>query len=154
MAVESVRSFFTERGLPDPVFQLESSGATVALAAKTIGVDPDQIAKTLAFRVKDRNILIVMSGESRVDNKKYKQFFHTKAKMLNHMEVEMVTGHPVGGLCPFGLENPLDIYLDVSIQNYEMVYPAAGSRYTALKITPQLMQELTGGIWVDVCQRG
>ncbi|AOT71012.1 YbaK/EbsC family protein [Geosporobacter ferrireducens] len=152
MAVEDVRNFFIEKGLEDPIFELSTSSATVELASKSIGVEPGRIAKTLAFRLKDKDILIVAKGDSKIDNKKYKQYFKTKAKMLTHEEVEAVTGHPVGGLCPFGLKNPLEIFLDQSIQQFDTVYPAAGSRYAALQITPDEMLRLTAGAWIDVCE--
>ena len=152
MSVDSVRSFFTERGLEDPVFSLDESGATVELASKSMGVEPDLIAKTLAFKVKDENILIVTRGDYKIDNKKYKQYFKVKAKMLEHDEVAEITGHPVGGVCPFGLKNDLKIYLDISIKDYENVYPAAGSQTTALKIAPDAIAELTHSTWIDVCK--
>ncbi|MBA1335927.1 MAG: Prolyl-tRNA editing protein [Firmicutes bacterium] len=152
MAVEDVRRYFIERGYEDPVFEMDESSATVELAAKAVGVEPGRIAKTLAFRLKDRDILIVTKGDARIDNKKFKQSFKTKAKMLSAEEVLEVTGHPVGGVCPFGLKNPLDVYLDISLKEYESVYPAAGSGNSALKITPEDMKSLTGGDWVDVCQ--
>lgn len=152
MSVASVKNFFLEKGYEDPVFKLENSGATVELAATTIGVEPDYIAKTLAFHLKDRDILIVTKGGARVDNKKYKSFFKTKARMFAHEEVENITGHPVGGVCPFGLKIPLDIYMDITIKEYSFVYPAAGSQYYALKISPEEMQRLTNAEWVDVCE--
>jgi Cys-tRNA(Pro) deacylase len=152
MSVSEVRNYFTSKGLEDPVFELDSSGATVEMASKTIGVDPALIAKTLAFRVKDKNVLIVTRGDARIDNKKYKQFFSAKAKMLEHDEVLQVTGHPVGGLCPFGLKTDIEVYLDVSIKNFSHVYPAAGAKDFALKISPGEMEDVTKGVWVDVCQ--
>jgi len=152
MSVESVKNFFIEHGLKDPVFILEECGATVDLAAKTLGVEPELIAKTLSFRLKDRDILIVTKGDARIDNRKYKDFFKTKAKMLCHDEVAEITGHPVGGVCPFGLINPIDVYIDVSLEKYEYVYPAAGSSFTALKIQPSEMQELTHAEFIDVCK--
>ena len=152
MSVESVKKFFIDNGLKDPVFKLEECGATVDLAAKTLGVDPSLIAKTLSFRLKDRDILIVTKGDARIDNRKYKDFFKTKAKMLDHDEVAQITGHPVGGVCPFGLANPIEVYIDVSLNTYEYVYPAAGSAFTALKIRPQDMQELTDAEFIDVCK--
>ena len=152
MSVESVQNFFIEKGLEDPVFKLEECGATVDLAAKTLGIEPALVAKTLSFRLKDKDILIVTSGDARIDNRKYKDFFKTKAKMLDHDEVAEITGHPVGGVCPFGLLNPIEVYLDVSIKDYEYVYPAAGSSFTALKIRPSLMQELTQAEFIDVCK--
>lgn len=152
MSVESVKKFFIDNGLEDPVFKLEECGATVELAAKTLGIEPALIAKTLSFRLKDRDILIVTKGDARIDNRKYKDFFKTKAKMLDHDEVAEITGHPVGGVCPFGLLTPIEIYIDVSINEYEYVYPAAGSAFTALKIQPSKMQELTQAEFVDVCK--
>jgi len=152
MSVDSVKSFFTSRGLKDPVFTLEDCGATVDLAAKTLNVEPALIAKTLAFRVKDRDVLIVTKGDARIDNRKYKDFFKAKAKMLDHDEVAEITGHPVGGVCPFGLKNQIDIYLDTSLKDFDYVYPAAGSKYTALKIQPEKIQELTGAEFIDVCK--
>ncbi|OGO78825.1 MAG: prolyl-tRNA editing protein [Clostridiales bacterium GWB2_37_7] len=152
MSVESVRRHFTDRGLEDPVIELTESGATVALAAQAIGVQPGEIAKTLSFKLKDRYILIVASGVGKIDNKKYKSFFGEKARMLDFEEVEQVTGHPVGGVCPFGLIQELEIYLDTSLKAYKEVYPAAGSKLNIMKISVDKMQELTNGIWVDVCQ--
>jgi Cys-tRNA(Pro) deacylase len=152
LSVESVRNFFKERNQEDPVFKLEDSGATVELAAEVIGVEPKLIAKTLAFKLKEKDILVVTRGDARVDNKKFRHLFKTKAKMLDLNVVEEITGHPVGGVCPFGLKNPLEVYVDVSIKDFDFVYPAAGSRTTALKISPENMQELTSAEWVDVCQ--
>lgn len=152
MSVSDVRKHFTEKGLQDPVFKLEESGATVDMAAKTLGVEPALIAKTLAFKVKDNNILIVTRGDLRIDNKKYKHFFNVKAKMLEHDEVLEVTGHPVGGLCPFGLKTDLNVYLDISMKDFTYVYPAAGAKDYALKISLSDMEAVTNGIWIDVCQ--
>lgn len=152
MSVESVRKHFTDRGLKDPVIELTESGATVALAAQAIGVEPGEIAKTLSFRLKDKFILIVASGIAKIDNKKYKNFFGEKARMLDFEEVEEITGHPVGGVCPFGLKQELEIYLDTSIKAYKEVYPAAGSKTCIMKISVEDLQEVTNGIWIDVCQ--
>ncbi|MBU3180274.1 YbaK/EbsC family protein [Clostridium psychrophilum] len=152
MSVESVKKFFIDHGLEDPVFNLEECGATVDLAAKTLGVQPALIAKTLSFRLKESNILIVTKGDARIDNRKYKDFFKVKAKMLDHDEVAKITGHPVGGVCPFGLIKPISVYIDVSLENYEYVYPAAGSAFTALKISPSKMQELTKAEYINVCK--
>lgn len=152
MSVESVRNFFKERNQEDPVFELKESLATVELAAEAIGVEPKLIAKTLAFKLKEKDILVVTRGDARVDNKKFRHLFNNKAKMLDLNEVEEITGHPVGGVCPFGLKNPLEVYVDVSIKDFDYVYPAAGSRTTALKISPENMQEITSAEWVDVCQ--
>ena len=152
MSVDSVKKFFTDKGLEDPVFKLEECGATVELAAKALNLEPELIAKTLAFRVKDRDVLIVTKGDARIDNRKYKDFFKAKAKMLEHDEVAEITGHPVGGVCPFGLKSPLDVYLDTSLNEFEYVYPAAGSKYAALKIEPSKMKELTQAEYIDVCK--
>lgn len=151
MSLQSVTDEFQRRSIPIKIFKLEESGATVDEAANTIGVDPDSIAKTLALHLGDRVIIIVMSGNSRIDNKKYRQTFQAKAKMLSFDEVEPLTGHPVGGLCPFGLNGKPDVYLDQSVRQHENVYPAAGDRYHAFKIAVKQLEELTGAEWVDVC---
>lgn len=153
MSVESVKKFFIKRGLKDPVFELNESGATVDLAAKTLGVNPELIAKTLAFKLKDNTpFLIVTRGDAKIDNKKYKDYFKSKAKMLEHSEVNELTGHPVGGVCPFGLKTKMKVYIDISIKDFEYVYPAAGSQTTALKISPNAIERLTNAVWVDVCK--
>lgn len=151
MSLENVKDFFIINGLEDPTFKLSESGATVELASKTLGIEPEFIAKTLALHVKDRNILIVARGDARIDNKKYKEYFKTKAKMIFSEEVEETIGHPVGGVCPFGIKDNVEVYLDESIKNYNYVYPAAGDRNYALKIEPGKIQELTNASWVDVC---
>lgn len=152
MSVENVRKFFLERNLEDPIFSLGESGATVDLAAKTIHVDPELVAKTLAYNVKDRKILIVISGDVRVNNKKFKEYFKTKAKMIKPEEVETSIGHPIGGVCPFGIKSDVEVFLDESIRNFDYVYPAAGSKTTALKISPSTIEALTGASWVDVAE--
>lgn len=151
MSVENVRKFFLDRNLEDPVFTLDESGATVDLAAETIGVKPEFIAKTLAFNVKEKKVLVVTRGDARVDNKKFKQLFKTKARMINSEDVESSIGHPVGGVCPFGVKDDVEIFIDESIRDFEYVYPAAGSKNTALKISPSQIEELTNASWVDVC---
>jgi prolyl-tRNA editing enzyme YbaK/EbsC (Cys-tRNA(Pro) deacylase) len=153
MSLESVREFFNKNGYSDlKIIETEMSTATVELAAKAHGVAPALIAKSMAFGLKDRAIMIITKGDARIDNRKFKDYFHEKAKMLNYDEVLEITGHPVGGVCPFGLKNPIDIYLDVSMKEFEYVYPAAGSANSAVKITPDRLQEVTGGTWVDVCK--
>lgn len=150
MSVENVRNFFLDRNLEDPVFDLNESGATVELAAKSMGIEPEFIAKTLAFNVNERKILVVTRGNARVDNKKFKQFFKAKARMISFEEVESSIGHPVGGVCPFGVKEDVEIFIDESIRDFEYVYPAAGSKTTALKISPYKMEELTNASWVDI----
>jgi Cys-tRNA(Pro) deacylase len=152
MSVESVKQFFIGKNLDFSLMALDNSGATVELAAKNIGVAPELIAKTLAFNVKEKNILIVTRGDARIDNKKFKQYFNTKAKMLSYEEVLQVTGHPVGGVCPFGLKEPLEVYMDISLKAFEYVYPAAGDIHAAMKISTKSMEELTNASWIDVCQ--
>lgn len=152
MSLQSVREFFAEHAPDITIIELEQSTATVAQAAAAHQVEPGQIAKTLSLKIKDKAILVVAKGDARLDNKKLKETFGAKARMLSSDEVVILTGHPVGGVCPFGLENPLDIYCDVSLQQYEEVLPAAGDTHSAVRISPQRMASLTAATWVDVCQ--
>jgi prolyl-tRNA editing enzyme YbaK/EbsC (Cys-tRNA(Pro) deacylase) len=154
MSLESVRSFFKEKAPEIPVIESTQSSATVALAALAYGVEPARIAKTLSLRVGERVVLIVTSGTSRMDNKKVKAFFGGKPKMLGLEEVADITGHEVGGVCPFGLKAPLPVYCDVSLKAFDIVVPAAGSTHSAVRIAPTRMAELTSAEWVDVCQNG
>ena len=151
MSLQSVREFFAEHAPDISIIELEQSTATVALAAAAHRVEPGQIAKTLSLKVKEKVILVVAKGDARLDNKKLKETFGAKARMLSSDEVVTLTGHPVGGVCPFGLENPLDVYCDVSLQQYEEVLPAAGAIHSAVRISPQRMASLTSATWVDVC---
>ena len=152
MSAESVRAWFAQHAPDIQLEQSEQSSATVELAAAAYGVPPETIAKTLAMRVGDRVVLLVTSGPQRLDSKKAKAVFGAKPKMLGVHEVADLTGHEVGGVCPFGLKTPLDVYCDVSLQPYDVVLPAAGSTHTGVRIAPARMAELTGAQWVDVCQ--
>lgn len=152
MSVKSVRAFFAEKAPDITVIESPASSATVALAAQAYGVEPARIAKTLSLRVGERVVLIVASGTSRMDNKKIKAQFGVKPKMLGLEEVADITGHEVGGVCPFGLKSPLPIYCDQSLRAFDEVLPAAGSTHSAVRIAPARMAELTGAEWVDVCQ--
>jgi prolyl-tRNA editing enzyme YbaK/EbsC (Cys-tRNA(Pro) deacylase) len=152
MSLESVRAFFAEKAPDISVIESQMSSATVALAAEAYGVEPARIAKTLSLRVGDRVVLIVAAGTSRMDNKKVKALFGGKPKMLGLEEVAEITGHEVGGVCPFGLKTPLPVYCDVSLKAFDVVVPAAGSTHSAVKITPARMAELTAAEWVDVCE--
>ena len=152
MSLESVRAFLAEKAPDIAIIELSGSSATVALAAEGHGVTPAQIAKTLSLRVGERNLLVVTRGDARLDNKKAKAAFGGKARMLNAEEVLAVTGHPVGGVSPFGLATTLPVYCDVSLQAFVEVVPAAGSTNSALRINPVRMAELIGAKWVDVCQ--
>jgi len=153
MSLDSVRDFFA-RNAPDvEIIELDGSTATVALAAAGHGVEPGQIAKTLSLRVQDRNFLVVTRGDVRLDNKKAKAMFGGKVTMLGPEDVLAVTGHAVGGVCPFGLASPLPVYCDVSLKDFDEVVPAAGSTHSAVKIEPARMAELVQAEWVDVCKR-
>lgn len=151
MSLQSVRQFFAEHAPDIEIIELNQSTATVALAAAAHRVEPGQIAKTLSLKVQDRVILIVAKGDARLDNKKLKDAFGAKARMLSSDEVVTLTGHPVGGVCPFGLENPLPVYCDVSLKQYAEVLPAAGAIHSAVRISPERMAQLTEADWVDVC---
>ena len=152
MSLQSVRQFFADNAPDIEIIALSESTATVALAAAAHRVEPGQIAKTLSLKVKDKVVLVVAKGDARLDNKKLKNAFGAKARMLSCDEVVMCTGHPVGGVCPFGLENPLAIYCDISLKDYEEVLPAAGAIHSAVRISPLRMAELTNATWIDVCQ--
>lgn len=152
MSLESVRAFLAEKAPDIAIIELETSTATVALAAEGHGVLPAQIAKTLSLRIGERNLLVVTRGDSRLDNKKAKAALGGKPRMLSAEEVVTVTGHPVGGVCPFGLATPMAVYCDVSLKAFDEVVPAAGSTHSAVRIHPLRMAELVGAEWVDVCQ--
>ncbi|HEY0282139.1 MAG TPA: YbaK/EbsC family protein [Rhizomicrobium sp.] len=152
MSVAEVRAFFAEKAPDIVVIELEEVTATVDLAAQGHGVEPAQIAKTLSLKAGGRNFLVVMRGDARLDNKKAKVAFGGKVSMLAPEEVEAVTGHPVGGVCPFGLRTPLPVYCDVSLQAFDEVVPAAGSIRSAVRINPIRMAGLVGATWFDVAQ--
>jgi prolyl-tRNA editing enzyme YbaK/EbsC (Cys-tRNA(Pro) deacylase) len=152
MSLESVRAFFAEKAPDISVIESAQSSATVPLAAAAYGVEPARIAKTLSLRIGERVVLIVTSGTSRMDNRKVKALFGGKPKMLSLEEVAEITGHEVGGVCPFGLKAPLPTYCDISMKAFDVVVPAAGSTHSAVKIAPERMAELVGAEWVDVCE--
>lgn len=151
MSLQSVRQFFADNAPDIDIIELNQSTATVTLAAAAHNVEPGQIAKTLSLKVKNEIILVVAKGDARLDNKKLKNTFGAKARMLSSDEVVTITGHPVGGVCPFGLENPLAVYCDVSLKQYAEVLPAAGAIHSAVRISPDRMAQLTHAKWVDVC---
>jgi Cys-tRNA(Pro) deacylase len=152
MSIESVRTFMAEHAPDIDIIELGESTATVTLAAQGHGVEPGQIAKTLSLRCGGRVFLVVVRGDARLDNKKAKAAFGGKVSMLGLDEVEAITGHPVGGVSPFGLKTPLPIYCDVSLKAFDEVVPAAGSTHSALRVSPARMADLTRAQWVDVCQ--
>ena len=152
MSQQSVRAFLAEHAPDIEILETPTSTATVALAATAHGVAPGQIAKTLSLWLKGEPILVVMSGDARLDNRKYKDRFGAKAKMLDAAEVLEATSHPVGGVCPFGLPRALRVYADVSLRAYDVVVPAAGDTHSALRIAPERLAQLSEAEWVDVAQ--
>jgi len=151
MSLQSVRAHLDTAAPDIDIIETEASSATVEEAASAHNVAPAQIAKTLSFSVRDDVFLLVARGDARIDNKKAKAAFGGKVKMLPLDEVEAITGHPVGGVCPFGLANPIRVYCDESLKAFVEVVPAAGSRNTAIRISPDRLAEITGADWVDVC---
>jgi prolyl-tRNA editing enzyme YbaK/EbsC (Cys-tRNA(Pro) deacylase) len=151
VSLESVRAFLAEKAPDIGIIDQGASTATVNEAALALGVEPGQIAKTLSIRIKDEVILIVTRGDARLDNQKTKAAFGGRPRMLGAEEVEALTGHPVGGVCPFGLATPLPIYCDLSLRDFADVYPAAGSRTSSVRLTPERLAALTGARWTDIC---
>jgi prolyl-tRNA editing enzyme YbaK/EbsC (Cys-tRNA(Pro) deacylase) len=151
MSLDSVRAFFAQNAPDITVIESPVSSATVALAAEAYGVEPGRIAKTLCLRIGERVVLVVAAGTSRMDNKKIKAQFGGKPKMLGLDEVAEMTGHEVGGVCPFGLKTPLPVYCDLSLKAFDEVVPAAGSTHSAVRIAPSRLAELVKAEWVDVC---
>jgi prolyl-tRNA editing enzyme YbaK/EbsC (Cys-tRNA(Pro) deacylase) len=152
MSLETVRTFFLANAPDIAVIETDASSSTVELAALAHDVEPGQIAKTICLNVRDTVLLVVTSGTARLDNRKVKDAFGGKGRMLGAEEVLAATSHPVGGVCPFGLPSPLPIYCDVSLRRFAEVVPAAGSTNSAVKITTERLAALTGAIWVDVCR--
>ena len=149
---DDVKEQFQNEKLPLEVIEMDTSTATVELAAEALGVEPGRIAKTMAIQTKEENLLVLAKGDKRLDNKKFKKEFSSKGKFISMNDVEDITGHPIGGVCPFGLKNNMDIYLDVSLKEYDYVYPAGGGPNTAVKIGVDYLEEVTKGKWVDVCK--
>ncbi|MBY0148737.1 YbaK/EbsC family protein [Neobacillus niacini] len=153
MSIESVKAHFRQWDREQDVMEFETSSATVDLAAETIGVIPARIAKTLSFRVGDKVLLIVAAGDVKIDNKKFRQAFGFKARMLTPEEVLEQTGHAIGGVCPFGLKNELDVYLDVSMKRFDTLFPACGSTNSAIELTNEEIYRYSyAKDWVDVCK--
>ena len=151
MSLDSVRAFFAERAPDVAVVVTDASSATVPEAAAAHGVEPARIAKTLTLAIGERVVLVVARGDARLDNKKIKATFGGKAKMPDAQTVAALTGHPVGGVCPFGLATPLPVHCDVSLKSFDVVVPAAGATNAAVFIAPERMAALTDATWVDVC---
>lgn len=152
MSLEAVRAFFAAQAPEIVPMEAEARSATVAQAAEAFGVAPEQIAKTLALRVGDEAFLLVMSGAARLDNRKAKQAFGGKPRLLDADEVVALTGHPVGGVCPFGLPGAVAVYCDASLRAFPEVLPAAGSVNSAVRLNPERLAELVAGRWVDVAR--
>ena len=154
MSIERVRAYFRERNMEDRVQEFEVSSATVELAAQALNVKGQRIAKTLSFHVDDHVVLIVAAGDAKIANPKYKAQFHTKAKMLSHEEAETLIGHAVGGVCPFAVNEGVDVYLDESLKRFATVFPACGSSNSAIELTiPELEANCDHfQVWVDVCK--
>lgn len=153
MGLESAVRCLDEYGFKDRVKLLDESSATVDLAAEAVGVEPDQIAKTLSFLVKDVPVLVLTSGKARIDNHKFKEEFKTKAKMIHSDQVEDLVGHAPGGVCPFGVKEGVQVYLDNSLKKHEVVYPAAGTGNSAVKLTVPELEKCSGYLkWIDVCK--
>lgn len=153
MAIEKVKAYFGKYGMEEKVQEFDVSSATVELAAAALCCEPQRIAKTLSFMVGDQAVLIVTAGDTKIDNAKYKAKFGKKAKMLSPEEVETLVGHAVGGVCPFAVNEGVAVYLDVSLQRFETVFPACGSSNSAIELTiPELEQYSGYAGWVDVCK--
>jgi prolyl-tRNA editing enzyme YbaK/EbsC (Cys-tRNA(Pro) deacylase) len=153
MAIEKVKEYFKKYGIDNKIQEFEVSSATVELAAKALNCKPERIAKTLSFKVDEQPILIVVAGDAKIDNSKYKAKFNKKAKMLAFEEVETIIGHAVGGVCPFAINDRVEVYLDESLKRFETVYPACGSSNSAIELTIQELEKYSNYIsWVDVCK--
>lgn len=153
MSVEKVKQFFRDRGMAERILEFTLSSATVELAARALNCKACRIAKTLSFRVENRVILIVSAGDTKIDNGKYKSHFGKKAKMLSHDETEPLVGYAVGGICPFAVNEGVDIYLDRSLKRFETVFPACGSANSAIELSiPELEKCTDCKGWVDVCR--
>ena len=153
MSIERVQEYFIQYDMEDRILEFDVSSATVELAAQALGCEPRRIAKTLSFKIDDQPILIVAAGDARINNGKYKARFGTKAKMLSTDEVETMIGHAVGGVCPFGINEGVKVYLDESLKRFDTVFPACGSGNSAMEMSMEDLEKYSGyEEWVDVCK--
>ena len=153
MSLEKAENYLKEAGFLDHVIELKESTATVALAAEALGVEPGMIAKTMSFLQGEQAVLILTEGTAKVDNRKYKDTFHVKAKMIPFDEVEQYIGHAPGGVCPFGINEGVDVYLDESLRQFDTVYPAAGNDHSAVRLAVPELEQIAGAKgWIDVCK--
>ncbi len=152
--IEKVKEYLKRFGMDGKIIELPVSSATVELAAKALSVEPCRIAKTLSFRAGDKVVLVVAAGDARVDNRKFKEFFGAKAKMLSADEAETLVGHAVGGVCPFAVNEGVGVYLDVSLKRFKTVFPACGSSNSAIELAPGELAEYASNFmgWADVCK--
>ena len=153
MSIDKARAHLAALGLDDRIYEFEQSCATVELAAQVVGCEPAHIAKTLSFHVGDRVALVIFAGDARVDNRKFKERFHVKATMLKADEAEPLIGHGVGGVCPFGVNDCCDIYMDESLRRFDVVYPAAGTSASVVRLTLEELERACAPCeWVDVAK--
>lgn len=151
--IDKVRDYLRSVGMEDRLIVTDQSSATVELAAKAVGTEPGRIAKSLTFLTEGKPVMILAAGDARVDNRKFKDRFHTKAKMIPWDQVEACVGHEPGGVCPFALKEGVAVYLDVSLKQYDTVYPAGGSPNSAVRLSPEELERISGSLgWVDVCR--
>lgn len=153
MAIENVKAFFKQYNMDTRIQEFEASSATVELAASALSCEPERIAKTLSFMVDGQAILVVTAGDAKIENKKFKGHFKTKAKMLSPDQVIDLVGHAIGGVCPFAVKKDVSVYLDISLKRFETVYPACGSSNSAIELTIEELEKYSGYIeWIDVCK--
>ena len=153
MAIDKVKEYFRREGIEDRILEFEVSSATVALAAQALNCEECRIAKTLSFHVNDKIVLIVAAGDAKIDNPKYKATFQCKAKMLSFEEAEPLIGHAVGGVCPFAVNDGVEVYLDTSLKRFDTVFPACGSSNSAIELTLDELEKYSNSIqWIDVCK--
>jgi len=153
MSFEQVKSYFDSFGMGERCIDLTESSATVALAAKALGTEEARIAKTMSFLLDEKPLIVVVAGDARVDNHKFKMQFHKKAKMIPGADCERLIGHAPGGVCPFCLPDGVPVYLDVSLKRFDIVYPAAGTDHSAVRLTVDELEKYSGAIgFVDICK--
>ena len=153
MSIEKVRAYFHSQGMEERILEFDVSSATVELAAQALHCEPCRIAKSLSFRVGEKAVLVVAAGDARIDNPKFKAYFGVKAKMLAHEEAESMIGHAVGGVCPFAVNEDVQVYLDVSMKRFDTIFPACGSSNSAIEMTMDELEKHSGCIeWIDVCK--
>ena len=153
MSIEKVREYFKKNNMENRIKEFEVSSATVELAAKAVNCEPARIAKTLSFKINEKPILIVVAGDAKIDNHKYKERYGKKAKMLTHEEVLNLIGHPIGGVCPFAINDGVEVYLDESLKRFKTMYPACGSSNSAIELSIEELEKYSNySSWVNVCK--